>query len=722
MPTPRRSTAPAAPRAPREPTVRRQHGHEVVDDYAWMADRDDPRLLRYLRAENAYADALTEHLRPLRERLFEQIRARTVETDLSVPVSHGGWWYYSRTVEGAAYAVHARVAVADSPGRPELAEGATPPPAERLLLDENAEAGDGDFYALGACEVSPDGRLLAWSADREGDERYDLFVRDLADGVLIDDMVRGIGEGVAWSLDGGHVFYTRLDEAFRPHEVWRHRVGSPVGEDRLVLAEPDERFFVSLGSSKDDRVVLVGSSSKTTTQVWALDSADPCGPLREVVPRRVDVLADVEPVGQGMLVVHNAGRANFEVAWSPPGAAGPADWVALGWTTPEEFVTGVEAFDGFVVVSLRAAGQTALRVVARDPCSPDGFGPAHDIDLGGEVRTVGLGSTPDPGSPTVQVVHESLATPPAAYDYDVATRTLTLLKRVSVPGYDLGALRERRIWATAADGARVPVSLVHRADVRPDGTAPGLLYGYGAYATPMDPAFSVARLSLLDRGVVVAVAHVRGGSELGWGWYEQGRMEHKENTVTDFLAGAEQLVAAGWVSADRLAAQGASAGGLLLGAALNRAPERFAVALAQVPFVDVLTTMLDPALPLTVTEREEWGDPVGDPAAYRRIAGYSPYDNVHPGDYPALLVSASLHDTRVYVTEPAKWVARLRSTVTDDPVCRPILLRTELGSGHGGRSGRYDAWRERAWELAFVLDRLGASEVTSAGREPPAPG
>ena len=736
---------PDPPRAPREPTVRRVHGDEVVDDYGWMADREDPRLIAYLEAENAYARERTAHLEPLAERIFEEIRSRTVETDLSVPVQHGGWWYYSRTVAGQEYAVHARVAVADAPTRPTL-DGADPPPAEQVLLDENAEAAGGEYFDLGACEVSPDGRLLAWSVDRAGDERFDLFVRDLGAGAgagagasasagtdpgadsgeaspaILDEAVRGIGEDVVWSLDGGHVFYTRLDEAFRPHEVWRHRVGSPVDSDVRVLVEDDERFFLSVGSSKDDRVVLLAAGSKTTSQVWAIDAGDPTVEPREIVPRRAGVLADVEPLGDGTLVVHNASRANFEVAWAPADAAGPQDWVPLDWTTPDEFITGVEGFDEFVTVSLRSGGTTAIRVVERDATAPLGFGAAHDIRFPGEAATVGLGSTPDPASPTLQVTHESLASPRAAYDYDVASRTLTLLKQVEVPGYDLASLREGRLWAIAPDGVAVPMSIVFRADVVPDSTAAGLVYGYGAYAVPMDPYFSVARLSLLDRGLVFAVAHVRGGTELGWDWYEQGRLEHKENTVTDFVACADHLVDTGWVAPNRLAAQGASGGGLLLGAAVNRAPGRFAVAFAEVPFVDVLTTMLDPDLPLTVTEHEEWGDPVADPAAYRRIKGYSPYDNVHSGDYPAMLVSTNVHDTRVYVTEPAKWVARLRATVTDDPVCRPILLRTQMSSGHGGRSGRYESWRERAQDFAVVLDLLEATEVRPAAPGPRARG
>ena len=694
------------------------HGHRLVDDYAWMADRDDPRLRAYLEAENAYAAARTAHLDPLVERIVAEITARTVETDLSVPVRHREWWYYTRTVEGAEYPIHARVAVASSPTRPVLREQ-SPPEGEQVVLDENREAGTSDFFALGACEVSPDGRLLAWSADRAGEERYDLVVRDIDSGTVLDATVRDIGDGVAWSLDGRHIFYTRLDDAWRSHEIWRHEIGTPAAGDELVLTEPDERFFLGVGASADEEWVILSASSKTTSQVWLVDAADPVSAPVSVLPRRDDVLYDVEPlVHGGVLVAHNAGRANFQVAWLAGPGQPPADLVDLGWSVADEFVTGVDAFEAFVVLSLRVDGHTALRFVPAVGSGPAGFGMPHDLDIPGPAGTLTLGATPDPASRVVQVCHTSLATPASVYDYEVATRELTLLKAQPVPGVDLGSLRETRLWATAPDGERVPVSLVHHADVRPDGTAAALLYGYGAYGIPCDPWFSVARLSLLQRGVVFAVAHVRGGTELGWDWYVQGRLEHKANSFTDFLACADALVEAGWAASNRIGAEGGSAGGLLVAAAATQAPERFRVVLAQVPFVDVLTTMLDPTLPLTVTEQQEWGDPIGDPAAYERIAGYAPYETVPQGDFPAVLVTASVHDTRVYVTEPAKWVARLRDRVTDDPVCRPVLMRTQLTAGHGGRSGRYQAWREIAWEWAVLLDLLGAADDPRAGAVP----
>lgn len=688
-----------------------------------MADVQDPRLLAYLEAENAYALARTAPLDPLVDRLVEEIRSRTVETDLAVPVRHGGWWYYSRTLAGLEYAVHARVAVATSPERPTL-DGTSPPAGEALLLDENLEAGDADFFALGACETSPDGWRLAFSADRAGDERYDLVVRDLRTGATVDTGVTGIGEGLAWSSDGQTLYYTRVDEAWRPHEVWRHRVGAPADDDELILREADERFFLGVGATKDDRWIVLTASSKTTSQTWLLDATDPTGAPVAVTGRRAGVLADAEPCGSGILLLHNAGRVNFEVAWLAAAGIPEQEWLPFDWTQPEEFVTGVDVFDGFVALTLRVDGRSAVRVVERiaapsdpaatragDGADPDPrrlFGQIHDVGFDGEVGTVGLGSTPDPASRTLQIVHESLARPEAVFDYDVADRTRQLLRRTQVPGYDLARLRETRVWAAAPDGTRVPVSLVHRDDVAADGSAAGLLYGYGAYGLSSDPWFSVARLSLLDRGFVYAVAHVRGGTELGWDWYEQGRLTAKGNSFADFVAAGQTLVEQGWVAPDRLAAEGGSAGGLLVAAAAAQAPDLFAVLVAEVPFVDPLTTMLDPGLPLTVTEQEEWGDPIGDPAAYARIAGWSPYERAASGPpLPALVVTAAVHDSRVLVTEPAKWVARLRARPDADEVCRPILFRTQLAAGHGGVSGRYRLWRDLAWVWAVVLDRLG---------------
>lgn len=693
------------PVARRDPVVREHHGDRFEDPYAWMADRDSPELRELLAAENAYATERTDHLRPLAEQIFEEFRSRIVETDLSVPVRHDRWWYYSRTVEGEQYAVEARVLVAAHPERPTL-DGDRPPAGEEVVLDQNEEGRDHEFFAVGASEVSPAGDLLAYAVDLVGDERYDVRVRRIADGAVLDDVVRQTGGSVAWSLDERHLFYTRVDDAWRPHQVWRHELGAPADADVLVHEETDERFFVGVGSSRDDRLVIIAIGSKTTSEFRVLDADDPLGTPRVVAERRQGVEYDIEPFGDQLLVTHNANRVNFELAVAPLTSTSADDWVPLGVTTEDEYVTGAEGFDDFIAVSLRREGGTGVRVVLRDPDAPNGLGQAHDIAVGEPIGTLHVGVNPEASTPTLQVVHESLVTPRTVEDYDVRARSFTLLKRQRVRGdVDLGRYRQRREWATAPDGTRIPISVVHRHDVAADGTAPGLLNAYGAYGISSDPWFSVLRLSLLDRGWVFAIAHVRGGSEMGRSWYDDGKLESKPNTFSDFIACADHLVEAGIVAPDRLAAEGGSAGGLLIGAVVNQTPERFRFVHAQVPFVDALTTVLDPSLPLTVVEWEEWGNPLEDATAYALMKSYAPYENVRPGRHPSILVTAGLDDTRVFVTEPAKWVAALRHADLGAAEPAQILFRTEMAAGHGGRSGRYDLWRQWAWETAVLIDQ-----------------
>ena len=693
------------PVARRDPVVREHHGDRFEDPYAWMADRDSPELRELLAAENAYATERTEHLRPLAEQIFEEFRSRIVETDLSVPVRHDRWWYYSRTVEGEQYAVEARVLVAEHPERPTL-DGDRPPAGEEVVLDQNEEGRDHEFFAVGASEVSPAGDLLAYAVDLVGDERYDVRVRRIADGAVLDDVVRQTGGSVAWSLDERHLFYTRVDDAWRPHQVWRHELGTPADADVLVHEETDERFFVGVGSSRDDRLVIIAIGSKTTSEFRVLDADDPLGTPRVVAERRQGVEYDIEPFGDQLLVTHNANRVNFELAVAPLTSTSADDWVPLGVTTEDEYVTGAEGFDDFIAVSLRREGGTGVRVVLRDPDAPNGLGQAHDIAVGEPIGTLHVGVNPEASTPTLQVVHESLVTPRTVEDYDVRARSFTLLKRQRVRGdVDLGRYRQRREWATAPDGTRIPISVVHRHDVAADGTAPGLLNAYGAYGISSDPWFSVLRLSLLDRGWVFAIAHVRGGSEMGRSWYDDGKLESKPNTFSDFIACADHLVEAGIVAPNRLAAEGGSAGGLLIGAVVNQTPERFRFVHAQVPFVDALTTVLDPSLPLTVVEWEEWGNPLEDATAYALMKSYAPYENVRPGRHPSILVTAGLDDTRVFVTEPAKWVAALRHADLGAAEPAQILFRTEMAAGHGGRSGRYDLWRQWAWETAVLIDQ-----------------
>jgi oligopeptidase B len=687
------------------------HGDEVVDPYEWLRDKADPAVIAHLEAENDYAEAATAHLAPLRQAIFGEIRGRVQETDLSVPVASGPWWYYSRSREGDQYSVECRVARVAGEPRPQPSPGEALP-GEQVLLDLNAEARGHDFLSLGALTVSADHSRLAYAVDTTGDERFALRVKDLTTATVVDDAVHEVGYGAVFSLDGRFVFYTRVDEAWRPHQVWRHEVGTEATEDVLVHEEPDERFWMGLGSSRDDRWIMIGLGSKTTSEVHILDAADPTGQFRVVAPRREGVEYDVEPAADRLLIVHNADQPDSDLAWAPLDATSHEQWRPLMSSVAGERFQGIEAFDDVAVLSLRKDGLTSVRVLHRDPASETGYGATHDLTFDEPVYQVGLGDNPEAATTSVQVVYESMVTPKTVYDYDFTTREFTLLKRQPVlGGYDPSQFEQRRVWATADDGTQVPISLVHRAGAQPDGTHPGFLSAYGSYELSSDPYFSVARLSLLERGFVFAMGHVRGGGEMGRAWYDHGKLMHKKNTFTDFIAVADHLVESGWGAADRLVAEGGSAGGLLIGAAVNLAPGRFRAVHAAVPFVDPLTTILDPSLPLTVGEWEEWGNPLADPEVYAYMKSYSPYENVlDETAYPAVLATTSLNDTRVFFTEPAKWVARLREATTSPPAERPVLLRTEMVAGHGGKSGRYDAWRQVAWEWAFLIDQVSAVE------------
>jgi oligopeptidase B len=685
------------------------HGDRVIDPFEWLRDKEDPEVLAHLKNENAYAEAMTSHLEPLRARVFDEIKSRTQETDLSVAEAYRGWWYYSRTFEGKQYAAQCRVRKVVGRGRPQLEPGVIPE-GEQVLLDGNEEAGGHEFFSLGAFEVSLDGRQIAYAVDVEGDERFALRVKDIESGAVVDEAVTEIGYGAVWSSDGRYLFYTRMDESWRPHQVWRHEVGTSAGEDALVFEEPDERFWMGIESSRDDAWLIIQVGSKLTSEVLLLDAAAPLGVPAVVAPRRQGVEYDVEPAGDRLLIVHNANHPDFELAQAPLGATRPEQWSRLAEIVAGERLLGVEAFASHAVVSLRRDGLTALRVMPRDPSAASGFGPAEELTFDEPLYSVGTGNNPEYETGALQIVFGSMVTPKTISDYDLVTGEYTVLKAQTVlGGYDPADYEQSREWATAADGTLVPISLIRRRGVTADGTAPGLLYGYGAYEICIDPYFSVARLSLLDRGFVYAIAHVRGGGEMGRQWYDSGKMEQKKNTFTDFLACADHLVGSGWVAPDRLVAEGGSAGGLLMGAVANLAPGRFRAIHAAVPFVDALTTILDPSLPLTVPEWEEWGDPLHHEEVYRYMKSYTPYENIAAVDYPAILATTSLNDTRVYFVEPAKWVARLRETVTSDPVSRPILFKIEMVAGHGGSSGRYDAWKQYAWELAFLMDQVGVS-------------
>jgi oligopeptidase B len=712
------STAGVPPIAERRSFLRTHHGDTFDDPYEWLRDKDDPAVIAYLEAENAYTEEQTKHLEELRQEIFDDIRLRTKETDLSVPsyTSHrsadgaaSAFWYYQRTQEGAEYPIFCRAPAGD-PETPPDVEGDIA--GEQVLLDSNAEAGDSEFFSLGAFSVSPDGRLLAYAVDLTGNERFQLRLKNLSTGDRLPDVIEDIAYGVAWAGDD-QLFYTRADEAWRPFQVLRHQLGTDPSDDPEIFAEPDERFWVSVGSSRDREWILIHAGSKLTTEIRLLPTAEPTAEPRLVAPRRQGVEYEVETAGDRLLILHNDGAEDFKLAQAPLDATSHDQWQTVLDHQPGVRLEDVDAYRDFVVIGLRRNGLTGIHVIPRQPAgdAAGDLGKGWDIDFDEPLYTVGPHSGTEYDAGLVRLSYTSMITPNSVYDYRVSDRELILRKITPVLDHPAkGPYRPQdyvqvREWATAQDGTKIPISIVHRKGTPRDGSAPAVIYGYGSYEIPMDPSFQIARLSLLDRGFVYAIAHVRGGGELGRAWYTNGKTTTKINTFTDFVACARYLVTAGYTSADRLAARGGSAGGLLMGAVANLAPDAFRAIHAAVPFVDPLTSILMPELPLTVTEWEEWGDPLHDPEIYAYMKSYSPYENVEAKEYPAILATTSLNDTRVLFTEPAKWIAALRHTATNGPD-RPILLKTEMQAGHGGVSGRYQGWKETAFEYAWLIDQV----------------
>jgi oligopeptidase B len=699
------------PIAKRVDSRREFHGDVFVDPYEWLRDKANPDVLAYLEAENDYADQETASLEPLRQKIFDEIKARTKETDLSVPVRRGDWWYYARSFEGKQYGVQCRCAVSDpSDWNPPVLDEHTAIPGEQILLDENVEAEGHDFFSLGAASISPDGNVLAYSVDVVGDERYTLRFRDLRTGEQYPDEIVGIGAGATWGTDNRTVYYVTVDSAWRPDTVWRHRLASGLPAEK-VYHEPDEKYWLAVGRTRSDKYVLIAAGSAITSEVRYADSDDPRAEFVTVLPRRDGIEYSVEHAiigGQDrFLILHNENAVNFTLAEAP--VDDPTAQRTLIEHRDDVRLDGVDAFAGHLVVSYRGE---ALPRIQLWPIGADGYGHAEDISFDSELMSAGLGANPNWKSPKLRIGAGSFVTPVRVYDLDLVTGERTLLREQPVLGdYRREDYVERREWAVAADGTKIPISIVHRADI--ELPAPALVYGYGAYEICEDPRFSIARLSLLDRGMIFAVAHVRGGGEMGRLWYEHGKLFEKKNSFTDFIAVGQHLVDTGQTRPQQLVALGGSAGGLLMGAVANMAPDLFAGILAQVPFVDPLTTILDPSLPLTVTEWDEWGNPLSDSEVYQYMKSYSPYENVAEQNYPAILAMTSLHDTRVYYVEPAKWVAALRHTNANG---NPVLLKTQMTAGHGGISGRYERWKEAAYQYAWLLaaadrDHYGTGRV-----------
>ena len=681
---------PEPPVAERREHVTEIHGVELRDPYRWLRERENPEVTRYLEAENAYSEVMMNHTEELQERLYEEMLSHVKETDESAPYRHGGFWYYTRTEEGKNYEIYCRK-------KGELSA------LEEVLLDENALAADNAYFAVGALEMSPDHRLMAFSTDTLGNERYNLFVKDLETGEIVDGPIENTYYSVAWANDNKTLFYNRVDDATRPHQLWRHVVGTDPSQDVLVYEEKDERFFLGINRSRSDRHLLLNLMSAVTSEWRYLSADDPTGEFRVIKPREqnVEYYVDHHPGPPSRFyVLTNDEAVNFRVYEANEGDD-EAQWKEI--IAPSETVTlaRIDVFAGHLLVWERRDGLPTARVIDL------GTSDSHQIEFPEPTYAAWAGDNYEFETPVFRFEYTSLTTPPTVFDYQMGTRELTRVKEREVPNFDRTLYETARLEATAPDGTKVPISVVWRKDALKK-PAPLLLSGYGSYGSSYDPYFSSSRLALLDRGVVFAIAHVRGGGEMGRKWYEDGKYLKKKNTFTDFIACAEHLAGAGWTTPDRLAITGRSAGGLLMGAVTNMRPDLFEVVVAGVPFVDVTNTMLDPTIPLTVIEWEEWGNPQ-DREYFEYMRSYAPYDNVRTdASYPDMLITAGLNDPRVAYWEPAKWTAKLRTNEANDSL---ILLQTNMGAGHGGASGRYDYLKELAFEYAFILDRLAVVEL-----------
>ncbi len=724
------SSSPQPPVGKRVPIASTLFGDTRVDDLGWLRNKESAEVLAHLEAENAYTEAMLAPTADLQTELFAEFKARILETDLSVPTVKGTWAYFARTEEGKQYPSHYRrpaipadTSITPWPIAPEDAAGeaAAVPEGSMLLLDESELAGDSEYFAVGTFDVSPSTKLLAYAIDRDGDETYDLRVRDISSSEPVDlpDLIEGTSPGVMWSYDDTTLFYVTLDDAMRPWQVWRHTLGTDQADDKLVFQEDDERFFVGIGLSGTESLLTITVGSQVTTEVHILSAGDPNGSFRCVEPRRQDIEYGIEhhravDGTERLFLLTNDGAENFRlcVASFPlvfgSGGEGPLWEPALPeWSadSPRETAAparpkldSLEVFASFLGLHERSNGLERVRVAELD--DHGNIVSTHTIAHSEATHSTWPMGNAVFNTSVLRLGYTSMTTPSQVIDYDMKSQQRIIRKEQPVLGtFASSDYTAERIFATASDGTQVPISLVYKRTTPLDGTAPGVLYGYGSYEISIDPTFSVFRLSLLDRGFVFAIAHIRGGGEGGRSWYLGGKFLNKKNTFTDFIACAEALVSRRYVAADRLVIRGGSAGGLLMGAVTNAASEKFAGVVAEVPFVDVVTTMLDESLPLTAIEWEEWGNPAEE-KYYAYMRSYSPFDNVSDQPYPPMLITGGLNDPRVSYWEPAKWAQRLREHSTG---ANAVLLKIELGAGHGGPSGRYDSWHDEAGVLSFII-------------------
>jgi oligopeptidase B len=688
--------SPTPPDVARKPhVVAAPFGATRDDPYYWLRDdsRKAPEMLAYLEAENAYADAVMAPLAGLRDQLYGEIVGRIKQDDSSVPYRERGFWYYSRYETGQDYPIHAR--------RPDVVGHYDASATEEVLLDVNAMAQGKDYFSVGDYEVTQDNAILAWAEDDVGRRQYTIRFRNLATGEAYPDVITGVSANLVWADDNRTLFYVENDpETLLTVRVRKHVLGTPVADDPLVYEEHDDSFYMGISRSRDDRFLCISVESTVSSETRCAPAADP-REFTVLAPRERDVEYEADHLGDRWVIRTNAPAAdgtpapNFKLVTAPTDATSRAQWTDLVPHRDDVFIEDFDLFDGFIAIGERSGGLERIRLL-----KPGG---EEYVAADEPAYSMGLDVNSEPDTPWLRYSYTSLTTPATTYEVNTATGERRLLKQQPVIGYDPSKYTTERLWATARDGTRVPVSIVYRKDFRKDGTAALLQYAYGSYGMSMDPGFNLPVVSLLDRGMAYAIAHIRGGQEMGRAWYDQGKLLHKKNTFTDFIDVTDFLVAQGYAAKDRVAAYGGSAGGLLMGAIANMAPDRYRVILSQVPFVDVVTTMLDPTIPLTTNEYDEWGNPE-QREYYDYMLSYSPYDNLAAQAYPATFVGTGLWDSQVQYWEPAKYVAKLRDLDTGG---RAIVFRTNMDAGHGGKSGRFRRYRELAEMYAFALDQLG---------------
>lgn len=708
-----RTDLPTAPDAARKPhVVKAPHGAQRNDEYYWLRDdkRKNPEMLAYLNAENAYVDAVMAPLKPLENALYDEIVGRIKQDDSSVPYRERGWWYYSRFATGQDYPIHARRKdAAGTNAATVLKASETPDADEQVLLDVNAMAAGKDYFSVGDFEVSQDNRLLAWAEDAVGRRQYTIRIKNLDTGEVHADTISGVSPNLVWADDNKTLFYVENDpETLLTVRVKKHVLGTPVAQDVLVYEEHDDSFYMGIGRTRDDQYICIGMESTVSSESRCAPAANP-ETFTVLAPRQRDVEYQADHHGGRWVIRTNAPGAdgkqasNFKLMTAPSDATSRAQWQEWIGHRDDVFIEGFELFDGFSAISERSNGLERLRLLK--PGGKDEY-----VSVDEPAYSMGLSTNSEHDTDWLRYSYTSLTTPATTYEVNTKTGERRTLKQQPVLGYDPAKYTTERVWATAQDGTKVPVSLVYRNGFQKNGTAALLQYAYGSYGNSIDPGFNLPAVSLLDRGVVYAIAHIRGGQEMGRKWYDDGKLFHKKNTFTDFIDVTDFLVKEGYAAKDRVAAYGGSAGGLLMGAISNMAPDRYRVILSQVPFVDVVTTMLDPSIPLTTNEYDEWGNPEKQDY-YDYMLSYSPYDNLTAQAYPAMFVGTGLWDSQVQYWEPAKYVARLRDLNTSK---LPVLFRTNMDAGHGGKSGRFRRYRELSEMYAFLLGELSVPTEVAA--------